>query len=206
MNWHSQIGELFVTYVRRHAGLVMLLVGALCAGVMAGALLAGAVDGTDRIALAREVQSLVRGGESSLSFVDLLQQALPRYLRLAGLLWLLGITLVGFVGVPALMFWRGLVTGFSVGFLIDILGWQGLVLSLVVIVPQNLIALTALLLGGSASVLFSLGLWQRRFHHFAGELVRFTGLVATTAAALVVAACLEAALGIALTKIAPALF
>jgi hypothetical protein len=36
--------------------------------------------------------------------------------------------------------------------------------------------------------------------------MRFTGLVAATAAALVVAACLEAALGLALTKLAPALF
>lgn len=184
----------------------MLLVGALGVGVIAGALLAGAVEAADRVALAREVQSLVTGGESGPTFVELLQQALPRYLRLAGLLWLLGVTLIGFVGVPVLMFWRGLMTGFSVGFLIDILGWQGFVLSLAVIVPQNLIALTALLFGGSSAVLFSLGLWQRRFHHFTSELIRFTGLVATAAAALVIAACLEAALGAALTKIAPALF
>jgi stage II sporulation protein M len=206
LGWRSQIGEWFVTYVRRHTGLVVLLVGALGLGIIAGALLAGAVDGADRIALARDVQSLVQSGEGNLSFLELLQTSLPRYLHMAGLLWLLGVTLVGFVGVPALMFWRGLVTGFSVGFLIDVLGWQGLVLSLAVIVPQNVIALTALMVGGSASVLFSLGLWQRRFHHFKSELMRFTGLVAATAAALVVAACLEAALGLALTKLAPALF
>lgn len=199
LGWRSHIGEFVIAYVRRHAGLILILVGALVAGIVAGALLAGSVTSHDRLALAQDVQRLVSGGDDA-SFVDLLKLSLPRYLGLAGLLWLLGVTVVGFVGVPFVLFWRGVVTGFGVGFLIDILGWQGLVLSLAVIVPQNVIALTALLLAGSAAVSFSIGLWQRRFHHFTGELLSFTGHVAGAAAALVAAACVEAALGVALAK------
>lgn len=204
VGWRTQMAEAVLAYVRRHAGPMLILVGALVAGVVVGALLAGSVTAQDRLALARDVQNLVHG-QSGLGFVDLLRLSLPRYLGLAGLLWLLGVTVVGFVGVPVVLFWRGLVTGFGVGFLIDILGWQGLLLSLAVIVPPNLIALTALLLAGSTAVAFSVGLWQRRFHRFGGELLGFTGHVAVAAAALVIAACVEAALGLALAKFGAAM-
>lgn len=204
MGWRSQLEHMMGAFVRRHAALLVFLVGALVAGVVAGALLAGAVSSHDRLALASDVQSLFFGG-AGLGFVDLLKLSLPRYLALAGLLWLLGVTVVGFIGVPFVLFWRGLITGFGVGLLIDLLGWQGLVLSLAVIVPPNLIAVTALLLAGATAVGFSVGLWQRRFHRFAGELLGYTGHVAVAAAALVVAACLEAALGVALAKIGPSM-
>lgn len=200
MNWPGEIGEWIRTFVRRHTGIVIVLISALGLGIMAGALLAAAVDGADRIALGRDVQSLVAGAQQSMTFRELLATSLPRYVGMAGWLWLLGVTLVGMVGVPALVFWRGLVTGFGMGLLIDLLGWPGLLLSAAVIVPQNIIALVALMLGGTASVSFSLGLWQRRFQHFPGQLLRFTGAMAAVATVLLLAACIEAAAGSIVTK------
>ena len=75
--------------------------------------------------------------------------------------YLLGLTIIGIPIILGLIFTRGFVLGFSIFFL----GWekniQGIILSCAAILPQNIIFIPALLLGGIASLSFALLLGRR---------------------------------------------
>src|SRR5699024_9042544 len=55
-----------------------------------------------------------------------------------------------------LIFSKGLVIGFSVGFIVNQLGWKGLLLAATSIAPQNLIIIPVYLFAASIAMVFSL--------------------------------------------------
>jgi len=77
--------------------------------------------------------------------------------------YVLGLTVIGIPVVLGLVFCRGFVLGFAVDFLTRGKGLQGLVLVLAGVLPQNLLLLPALLIGGIVSLSFSV-LLARRFY------------------------------------------
>jgi stage II sporulation protein M len=79
------------------------------------------------------------------------------------LLFLLGISIIGMPIITVLLFIKGLVIGFSVGFLVNQMGWYGLLISSVSIAPQNLIIIPAYLIAGSLALIFSLTLCKQLF-------------------------------------------
>ncbi|WP_226579537.1 stage II sporulation protein M [Halobacillus litoralis] len=79
------------------------------------------------------------------------------------LLFLLGISVIGMPIITVLLFIKGLVIGFSVGFLVNQMGWYGLLISSVSIAPQNLIIIPVYLAAGSLALIFSLTLCKQLF-------------------------------------------
>ncbi|MFQ3542902.1 stage II sporulation protein M [Halobacillus rhizosphaerae] len=79
------------------------------------------------------------------------------------LLFLLGISIVGMPIITVLLFIKGLVVGFSVGFLVNQMGWYGLLLSSAAIAPQNLLIIPVYLAGGALALMFSLTLCKQLF-------------------------------------------
>ncbi|NPV28565.1 MAG: stage II sporulation protein M [Firmicutes bacterium] len=76
------------------------------------------------------------------------------------LLWFSGLTVLG---VPLIVFIigaRGFVLGFTVGFLVQEKAWQGLILALVAVLPQNLCYVPAFLGAGLLAFYFSCSLFQ----------------------------------------------
>lgn len=196
-------------FVERHS-LVLLLLGALFViGVVFGALAVRSVDTRERAELAvylgDTLKALLRpaGGEGGL----LLKQALWRSAKVLGLLWVLGISLVGIFGVMGLALVRGFISGFAVGFLAAELGWKGLLVAVAGHLPHSLIEVPALLVGGTAAVAFSLQVvrsWRqgRRLPHFYPALARFTGTLMATGLALMVGGLVESYLSPALVRFA----
>ncbi|WP_281975832.1 stage II sporulation protein M [Halobacillus litoralis] len=79
------------------------------------------------------------------------------------LLFLLGISVIGMPIITVLLFIKGLVIGFSVGFLVNQMGWYGLLISSVSIAPQNLVIIPVYLIAGSLALIFSLTLCKQLF-------------------------------------------
>ncbi|TGB04459.1 stage II sporulation protein M [Halobacillus salinus] len=79
------------------------------------------------------------------------------------LLFLLGISVIGMPIITVLLFIKGLVVGFSVGFLVNQMGWYGLFISSASIAPQNVIIIPVYLLAGSLALIFSLTLCKQLF-------------------------------------------
>ncbi|HBC94092.1 MAG TPA: stage II sporulation protein M [Pelotomaculum sp.] len=78
--------------------------------------------------------------------------------------YLLGLTVIGIPVMLGIIFTRGFVLGYCVAFLSNSKSSQGMALACAAILPQNMILVPALLLGGVASLCFAL-LLVKRFYN-----------------------------------------
>lgn len=71
------------------------------------------------------------------------RESLINDLQYIGLIWLLGLSVIGLPIIFLLIFIKGLVLGFTVGFLVSQMGVNGFLASLVSIFPQNMLLIPA---------------------------------------------------------------
>ncbi|USB34711.1 stage II sporulation protein M [Paenibacillus sp. YPG26] len=83
-------------------------------------------------------------------------------LKWLGLIWILGLSVIGLPGILILDFLKGVLIGFSVGCLVGQFTWKGMLLALVSIAPQNLVLIPVLLICSVAAVSFSLSIIRSR--------------------------------------------
>lgn len=151
-------------HVRTHAGLYFFLIVLFGMGVAFGALTVGALDATQRLELSQYLDfflASLEDGRSPVASEAVFRQALSSNWRTAGFIFLLGLTLVGAPLVPVIVFLRGFIVGFAVGFMLAHRGWAGMLVSLLAIVPQNLLAVPALVVLAAAALAFSGRLLRR---------------------------------------------
>jgi len=116
-------------------------------------------------------------------------------LRLVLVLWILGLSVIGFPLILAIVFAKGMAIGFTVGFLVQQLTWKGILLAAVSVLPQNLLLIPALLLASSASILFSLSLLRMIFRKGPAmvreEWLQYNGIMLTVGGIFFVAVLVE---------------
>lgn len=104
----------------------------------------------------------INGGEAVIS-KDVLFKSYYFHVKYLLLLFLLGLTVIGVPLIWVLIFLKGIVIGFSVGFIVNQLGWKGFVLATVSIAPQNIIIVPLYIVAGSIAMMFSLILLHKLF-------------------------------------------
>jgi len=80
-----------------------------------------------------------------------------------GLMWILGMTMIGLPIILILLFLKGMVVGFTIGFLVQQMGWKGFFLSFASIIPQTIIVIPIFIAVAVISVSFSLQLIKKLF-------------------------------------------
>lgn len=90
------------------------------------------------------------------------KQLLLENIKYLGLLWFLGLSIIGMPIIFVLIFMKGFVIGFTISFLVSGLQWKGFVFSLVSVFPQNLIIVPVYIIAGVVGTLFSLSLVRRQ--------------------------------------------
>lgn len=85
------------------------------------------------------------------------------HLKWIGLIWILGLSVIGLPGILILDFLKGVLIGFTVGYLIGQYSWKGLLFALVSIAPQNLFVIPVLMMCSVAAITFSLYIIRDRF-------------------------------------------
>lgn len=78
------------------------------------------------------------------------------------IMWLLGFTVIGIPFVLFILFTRGFIIGFTVGFLVNEYIMKGLLFALVSVLPHNFFAVPAILVTGVSATNFSLKLLRHR--------------------------------------------
>ncbi|WNF37920.1 stage II sporulation protein M [Bacillaceae bacterium IKA-2] len=90
-------------------------------------------------------------------------KSFAHYAKYIGIMWVLGLTIIGLPIILILLFIKGVVVGFTVGFLVKQLGMNGFLLSFVSIMPQNFILVPAFIIVATAAVSFSLKMIRHQF-------------------------------------------
>ncbi|ASS91810.1 MAG: stage II sporulation protein M [Bacillaceae bacterium] len=138
----------------------------------------------------------VSDGKLASSF-EMFKQSFFHNTKYVGLMWLLGISIIGLPIIFIMLFLKGMVVGFTVGFLVNQMKWGGFLLSFVSVLPQNLLLIPVFLIMSASAISFSFKLirqlFVKKFHDqpfrmFAGYAVTFSCLIAV----ILLAAMLEA--------------
>src|SRR5690625_5812214 len=104
-------------------------------------------------------------GELTFENIDILKRSFFYHVKYLLLLFLLGLTIIGLPIIWVLIFIKGLVVGFSVGFIVNQLGLNGLLIATLSIAPQNIIIIPVYIIAASLSMIFSLGLLYKIIGH-----------------------------------------
>ncbi|GAB6990381.1 stage II sporulation protein M [Paenibacillus pini] len=84
------------------------------------------------------------------------------HLKWVGLIWILGLSIIGLPGILVLDFLKGVLIGFTVGYLVGQFSWKGLLFALVTVAPPNLLIIPVLMVSSVAAIAFSLHFIKNR--------------------------------------------
>ncbi len=152
-------------FVQENASIYLFTAVLFAMGVLFGSILVNALSLDQKADLLTYLQTFFQVfagdgiGESSVALHD----AINYHLKFIALVWILGLTVIGLPVILCLVFLKGLVVGFTVGFLVNQLALKGLVFALFSVVPQNLLIVPAIIIASVAGLTFSLLLIKSRF-------------------------------------------
>lgn len=135
----------------------ILILGAFLCGLIGGSLILHTLTPLQLEELRLYLNGFLQGAESysQVQGVDIWGQVLQVQLGTLGLLWILGLTVVGIPLIILIVAGRGFILGFTVGFLVQEKAGYGLLLAIVAVLPQNLCYVPALLAAGILAYHFS---------------------------------------------------
>lgn len=157
--------SLMVNHVKEYAIVYLFMIILFLTGIIFGAIIVNSMNFVQKqdlfFYLERFFKQIVEGQtiESNL----ILKESFLYHARFLFLLFLLGLSVIGLPLVWGLIYVKGLVVGFSVGFLVNQLGMKGLLLSALSIAPQNFIIIPIYIIAGTLSMVFSLTLLNKLF-------------------------------------------
>ncbi|NMB02647.1 MAG: stage II sporulation protein M [Firmicutes bacterium] len=154
------VWELVLQYFYRHLPLYVALTLLFMTGLGFGALATQKLSPVQKDDLANYLSgvysSLAEDNGGTQGRSELFYQSLvDNVIKTAGLIFLLGLSVIGAPLILAIVFVRGFVLGFTVGFLVQETMVQGLVLSTTCIIPHNLFMIPAILVGAGGALSFS---------------------------------------------------
>lgn len=198
MKKRNRWGQSLQSHIQRQKSLYMFVTVLFMMGVIFGAIIVNTLDPAQKEGLLTYLGHFFRGldqhtiAEPEVAF----QHALGDHLKTIGLMWILGLSVIGIPLLLVFIFLKGLVIGFTVGFLVNQLGLEGLWFAFVSVVPQNLLIIPALIIVTVAGIHFSTSLVKNRLIHYRGtiypQFVSFSILVTCMAAVMLTSAVFEA--------------
>jgi stage II sporulation protein M len=147
-------------HFREHSSIYLFVSILFMMGIIFGAIVVNSLSVNQKqdlfLYLSRFFGQVLQGEFANTN--EMFIQSYLHQFKYIGLMWVLGISIIGLPIILILLFLKGIVVGFTVGFLVNQLGWSGFLLSFVSVLPQNLIIIPAFIIIGTISISFSLRL------------------------------------------------
>ncbi|SNZ10489.1 stage II sporulation protein M [Terribacillus aidingensis] len=154
---------ILLSHVRQHATSYLFMLVLFLIGIVFGAIVVNSMNFTQKedlfYYLERFFSQLQQG--QTMSKQEILQSSFLSHVKFLLFLYVLGLSIIGIPIIWMLLFSKGLMMGFSVGFLVNQLGWKGLMLAAAAVAPQNLIVIPLYLVAGTSAMLFSVTLLRK---------------------------------------------
>ncbi|MBM7622814.1 stage II sporulation protein M [Sporohalobacter salinus] len=170
-----QIGTSSIQFIRRNFSILLFLIIIFISGITFGAIAVKMLSSVEKNELVNYLSNFFQNfkGELTLQQEILAQEAIFYNLKLILLVWILGISMIGIPVIPILIFLRGFILGFAVGFLVDELAVKGFVFAVFSIVPHNLLAIPSLIIAGAAGISFGFNLFKSRLQRIQINFVQY---------------------------------
>lgn len=198
-------------FCKKNLPLIFFILLVFVVGVVFGALAIRTLDPDARQELVGHLSTFFNGlaGKLSQPFQANPEGTIWLNIKMVAIIWLLGISTVGMPFIPVIIFLRGFVLGFTVGFLVNELGFRGLIFGIVSVLPQNLIIVPAIVVAGMVAISFSLAvvksLVTKRPMDFGPQLIQYSVLMVVVAVVLIFGSLIETFITPLLMKLAAAL-
>lgn len=193
----TRIGHTIQAYAREHQSLYWFTIVLFAMGIIFGAVLVNSLPLSQK----QELHGFLQYFFSTLGQQGIpdtrphFQESFGHYAKTVGIMWVLGLSIIGVPMILLILFLKGVVVGFTVGFLVNQLQWQGVSFALMGVLPQNLLVVPALFIVGVSGISFSMRLIKTRLlskrdgimPHFVG----YTVLVVSMLAVLTIASLFE---------------
>jgi stage II sporulation protein M len=156
----QKIGQVVSRHLEEHSSLYLFTVILFLMGIIFGTLTVQSLGYAQQADLFYYFEQFMDKMKED-HFVDpsyALSQNFIHYLKYIGVIWVLGLSIIGLPIILILLFLKGVFIGFTVGFLVHQLGWEGFALSFISVVPQNMIVVPVILAVSVISISFSLKL------------------------------------------------
>lgn len=206
MKRKNQWSQTIQVHVENQKSLYIFVTVLFMMGVIFGAVIVNTLDPMQKEGLLNYLSYFFRGlGQDAIADSEVaFQHALGDHLKTVGLMWILGLSVIGIPLLLVFIFLKGLVIGFTVGFLVSQLSWKGLWFAVVAVVPQNLLVIPALMIVAVSGINFSILLVKNRLIHHRGtiypQFVSYCILVTCMSAVLFISSLIEAYLSPLLMK------
>src|SRR5690606_1235115 len=159
------------THFREHSSIYLFVIVLFLMGVIFGAVVVNSLSFTQKEDLFYYLSQFfgqVSDGKVAAAN-DLFRQSFFHNTKFIGLMWILGISIIGLPVILILLFMKGMVVGFTVGFLVNQMQWDGFLLSFVSVLPQNLLIIPIFIIASTLAVSFSLKMISRQFMKKVGQ-------------------------------------
>ncbi len=199
--------DVVAIHFREHSSIYLFVIVLFLMGVIFGAIVVNSLSFTQKEDLFYYLSQFFGqvSNEQIAGSSDLFKQSFFHNIKFIGLMGILGISIIGLPVILILLFMKGMVVGFTVGFLVNQMGWDGFLLSFVSVLPQNLMIIPIFIIAATLSISFSLKMISRQFMKRGGQpmtpvIGRYMATFAIAILFLCVAAGIEAFISPALMK------
>lgn len=162
----QKTNPLELSHIKQHKTVYLFMSILLLTGIVFGAVIVNSMSFIQKqdlyFHLDRYFNQLIEG--QSIPHKDIFTKSLFHHVKMLLVLFILGLSVIGLPIVWILVFIKGLVIGFSVGFIVNQLGFKGLLLATLSIAPQNMIMIPIYIIAGSFSMVYSLSLFHKLFN------------------------------------------
>ncbi|WP_010284406.1 stage II sporulation protein M [Bacillus timonensis] len=191
--------KIVAAHFREHSSIYLFISVLFLMGVIFGAIVVNSLNPIQKedlfFYLSRFFGEVSEGTYANST--DMFKQSFLHNLKYVGLMWILGISIIGLPIILILLFLKGVVVGFTVGFLVNQMGWSGFLLSFVSVLPQNLLIIPTFIVVGTVAVAFSLKMIRQQFMKRMNEpilqlLTRYSLLMIAVSFVILTASAVEA--------------
>ncbi|HOB21896.1 MAG TPA: stage II sporulation protein M [Bacillota bacterium] len=164
MFFAGRAGEVLGGYFGRRLAVVALVLLLFLLGVVTGAVSVRTMEQSQVDEVAAYLETFFQGFQSQgIQRSVVFRDSVLATTKTLFVILLAGLSAYGIIAIPLVVFFRGFVVGFTVGFLVYEMAVRGLFFALVAVLPQNLLLIPAILMAGVVCFAFGLTQWRTRF-------------------------------------------
>jgi stage II sporulation protein M len=159
----TKLKRSFFDYIKENLFLYFIAILILVVGIVSGSISVKALNVQQKDNLINYINLFFQKVDiNALNSKLVLKYSILNNLKLVSLIWVLGLTIIGIPFVMLILFIKGFILGFTVGFLIDELGFTGILFSTISLFPQNIIIIPSIVIIGVSALSFSLILLKNK--------------------------------------------